>query len=867
MKFLIDMSSVLWACLLAGKDEENGEEVEFEGKTKLINSAFHGYETFMLMMRGLFNEYPTSAPYKCIMVEDGYGSRGFRRKMYKEYKGKRKPKAPEQTEQFNLLVKMAKETMLGLGAQSVVQHGMEADDVLAYLSEKLEGDMMILSKDGDMLALINDRVSVRTPDGEVNPDKYSPCPFEYTHVYKALVGDTSDNIKGAVGFGPKAFIELYIKYEEEGLKDLAGMMHHGGLETLAEQVEDFPLLQKIIDSAESVTMSYAMARFHLDAIDTLHSPLQWEVGMVKCWEEGVSEPILEEFYQEIHLVHAGNYSEMVSEAAPLIAHSEFVGFDLETSTPEASDAWVKLNTSKSGSPPVDVFGSEITGAGFTFGRNLQYTFYFTVDHVETDDVKNIRVEQLRQFLLTVPQTVPIVVHNCSFELPVCYNAWGDKQEDNDYHGFLPNVHDTMHLSAYVDENQKHGLKPNSKRLLNYDQQTYAEVTGGKKMNQLTAEHVLSYGADDPICTCALYNHFRTVCQHEGSWNVYLDLEPSVAYLLALAFIRGIDIDQEYLEELRAEDQKSYEDAWEIAKAYLLKIGWDGAEYHSFVPTAAGIKYAFKLITGNEFKQNNKRKLEKLYDEVEDQGAKEFADWLRTEDWPAVNSYVKEHFKAEPTFNIDSPKQYCELLFDVMKLPVHLRNKPTDTVREKARETGKTAQGSPKTDALAIVYALEYDVKKDSEERRVLKALSKMKECNTRRKFYYVPYAKLPHWIDGKVHAQYGQNMTNTRRFAPNRPNLAQLPKKGDNVRVRGIIAPHRKDASILALDEKAQEMRMIGDYSKDSSLCSCFVGDNKKDVHALTGLSIAQKKGHPELTYEDFYARYEAEEVKKEKGI
>ena len=44
-----------------------------------------------------------------------------------------------------------------------------------------------------------------------------------------------------------------------------------------------------------------------------------------------------------------------------------------------------------------------------------------------------------------------------------------------------------------------------------------------KMNQLTAQHVLSYGTDDTICTAALFNHFRIRMEIENTWDLQLQV--------------------------------------------------------------------------------------------------------------------------------------------------------------------------------------------------------------------------------------------------------------------------------------------------------------------------------------------------------
>jgi len=166
-------------------------------------------------------------------------------------------------------------------------------------------------------------------------------------------------------------------------------------------------------------------------------------------------------------------------------------------------------------------------------------------------------------------------------------------------------------------------------------------------------------------------------------------------------------------------------------------------------------------------------------------------------------------------------------------------------------------GSPKCDALAIASAKFYDDKTHPEAIAVLDALHETRAVSTLRKMFYKPYKSLQHWKTGKIHGSDGQCMAVTRRFTPNKPNKSQWPKgeKGD---FRDNIEPHHKDAVVVALDFKAQELRVIADSSGDEAMTSCFVGENKRDMHHLTGVSIALKKFadkvDQEITYEWFAA-------------
>jgi DNA polymerase I-like protein with 3'-5' exonuclease and polymerase domains len=86
--------------------------------------------------------------------------------------------------------------------------------------------------------------------------------------------------------------------------------------------------------------------------------------------------------------------------------------------------------------------------------------------------------------------------------------------------------------------------------------------------------------------------------------------------------------------------------------------------------------------------------------------------------------------------------------------------------------------------------------------------------------------------------------------------MPKHPKiEGQAARFREVFVPHKKNAVIVSMDFEAQELRVIADYSRDQNMLDCFIGDNLKDMHALTGLGIARSKdSEMSWSYEMFMA-------------
>ncbi len=146
----------------------------------------------------------------------------FRDEKYAEYKAQRPPAAEE------LVVQIieAHNLFTAFGIRTFEKPGYEADDLIATLAEKFkivpEVQVVILTGDRDTLQMVEgDKLVVQTFNKGVSDttiynegaviEKYGIAPKQMVD-YKALVGDSSDNIKGVPGVGPKTALELIKRF-------------------------------------------------------------------------------------------------------------------------------------------------------------------------------------------------------------------------------------------------------------------------------------------------------------------------------------------------------------------------------------------------------------------------------------------------------------------------------------------------------------------------------------------------------------------------------------------------------------------------------------------------------------------------------
>lgn len=875
-RILLDMSAILWQGLKAGVDSEFGREVinQETGKVQRVNGWQWGYDNAMSSITTILKECE-AVPRDVIMVWDGEQAKSFRQVSFDGYKAGRNH-APEEYEEWTKAARAVEQQLLAVGASSAEQFQREADDVIAYLAKSLSCPVFVCSTDNDLAVLQGGNVTTRIGNGsigyETNYNKYGIWPARFITLYKALVGDTSDNIKGVRGFGETAFGKVHALYGDEGLEELCRLLEERKLDELADNVAECKVLSKVLEDKEGAYLGWKLAKLYPEAINTGRCPLTWRVGMVKAALPTWTDERLQQWAGTVTLGHKGNFEALYQRAKQQVPHTSWYALDIETSASDESDEWIEaLKKNKSGDDGVgiDVYGHNLTGLSVTFGDNGQHTVYLPVDHAP-GRVANVTIEQARDFVALFT-ALPCAIHNAGgFELPVLERTWGAEWQGNGWHGFVPHAHDTSIMSSYVDENLPAGLKKLSAHWLGYTQTTYDEVTQGRRMRDLTADEVLAYGADDTICTAALYQFFRTVMDCEKTWDAFEAVEILPAYLTAKAFNQGQRWSLQKVRELEQEDQAKREKSWEILRDFLIAQGWEGSicpEYNETL-TPSQVKEAFSIVTGSEL-TTQVRTVSKLAKLIDDAGYPALGEAVRQADlgnFTPLNGLVKHYFDGEPKINFNSPNQVATLLYGVMGLPVRLRNRPTDAMkasvpelRQKlatARLEGKdTAElerkldialnGNPQTDDLAVEYAMKWDAPERPEIREVLRAYQTIRVVDTKTKMFYKPYRYVQHWTDNLVRPQYRQSATVTRRHncsAPNEQQMPKHPKHGEKPRLREAILPHHDNAVVVSLDFSGQELRVIADESKDPDMLACFIGDNKRDMHSLTSVGIVRRK-------------------------
>ena len=457
------------------------------------------------MMKKLMADY---APEHVAVVFDASG-KTFRDEIFEEYKATREPMPDDlraQVEPLNELVE-------ALGFPLLKVSGVEADDVIGTLAKRgaEEGMRVLISTgdkdmaqlvDGDQVTLINTMSDTRL-NREGVKEKFDVWPEQIVD-YLALVGDSSDNIPGVPGVGPKTAAPL--------------LAHFGTLEALYERLGEVPQVQvrgaktlgpKLAEHKDSAFLSRRLATIHC-AVELPQGPK--DLGMrapdearlkelykrfgFKSWlrqlEEGggdaapASKAAPSPTPPALPAAKAGEYT-MVTDAKVLqqwldkASAAEYFAFDTETTS-------------------IDYMKAEIVG--FSLAVKAGEAAYVPLAHRYADVPAQLdRAKVLAQLkpLLEDPKKLKLG-HHLKYDAHVLLN----------YGIHLAGMRYDSMLESYVLDSvaSRHDMDSLAEKYLNYQTIHYEDVAGkGAKQigfDEVRVEDATRYAAEDADVTLRLH---------------------------------------------------------------------------------------------------------------------------------------------------------------------------------------------------------------------------------------------------------------------------------------------------------------------------------------------------------------------------
>lgn len=234
------------------------------------------YAYIQMLLKIIAEEKPSH-----IMVAFDKG-KTFRHESYDDYKGGRSETPKELKEQIPYAKKVTR--AMGITVEEIENY--EADDIIGTYSKKIDEEVLVVSSDRDLLQLISPNVKMKLLkmkdyvyyDEKSFYEDYGIKPIEIIDL-KALMGDSSDNIKGVAGIGEKTALKLIKEYHT--------------IDNLYKNIDDLKgkVKENLLNDKESAYKSLELATIYLDV------PI--EVNLEKIAYKGSNEEELNSLLKEL----------------------------------------------------------------------------------------------------------------------------------------------------------------------------------------------------------------------------------------------------------------------------------------------------------------------------------------------------------------------------------------------------------------------------------------------------------------------------------------------------------------------------------------------------------------------------------------
>ncbi len=562
-------------------------------KTGFPTSAIFGFVTQLLKI--IEDIKPDS-----VIVAFDHKDKTFRHETFEAYKANRQ----EMPEDLQKQIPKIKEIVQALGFPFHILSGYEADDIIGTLAVAAakEGNISYLvTPDKDYVQLVNDQVFLVKPGKSADPleifdsakvvQEYGFTP-DFMIDYLALIGDSSDNVPGVAGIGPKSALPLIQTY--------------GKLESIYEHLDEISsksIQKKLLENKDLAFKSKELVTIHT----SVPLPPEDFVFPVPHPDFEQIKKLFVEFeliapFTRVQKLFDKHFTEGVTAAASqepgMTGNSEtVVPADMpETVTAAgittfaASGSVYKLLTKKD---ECVALVKELTEAGeFVFDTETdgldRQTLYIAGASfcIKQGEAYFVAIDPFKQsFDLFAPDLsgrLPIdefiavfkpLFENASVR-KICQNGKFDLGVLRHYGIHTAGFYfDTMVAAYIIDADQMLGMDALSEKYLNYKPIPLSELIGKKKdakrIFDVELQKLSDYAAEDAEITWLLYEKFRTILQKEQLEKIAYEVDFPLIEVLEHMETTGVRIDKIALNQL-SNDLESQMDV--IAQTIIKEAG-------------------------------------------------------------------------------------------------------------------------------------------------------------------------------------------------------------------------------------------------------------------------------------------------------
>ncbi len=718
-------------------------------------NAVYGFT--MILLRAIKDLKPTH-----IACSFDLAGPTFRHDSYAEYKGTRVKAAQELYDQFPRVKEVAR--LLNIPIFEV--KGFEADDVLGTLATELckqsqdNCDVMIVTGDLDALQLVNKCVKIYTLrkgigdtaiyDEQAVKDRYGLTPLQMID-YKSLRGDPSDNIKGVRGIGEKTAGQLIQDFGS--LQKLYAAIKAG---KIGDKIKP-RILQLLIDGEKEADQSYFLSKIVCDVpLDIDIQPYQFKqadlTATMKLFQELEFRSLIDKLPKDY------------------IGAKELPAVEASAEIKAKSKGTAKSATKDEGAVDAPLVPQAVKLVDFKQDYQL-------LDSLEKLD------KVLKKITKSTDKNTDLAI-------------------DTETTGLNPIVARLVGVSLATKPGEAYYVPANI-------------VTKSEALKKLIASNAAKIGHNIKYDLLVLQNE-----------NIKLEnpaFDTMIASYLLNAGTRKHSLDAAAFNELGYQMQP-IEDLIGKGKNQITMDQVDVEKVSWYAAEDADITLRLKEIFEPELKKEG---LDKIFREIEMPLIPVLANMERwgikldidlvarlSEDAKnQINDLEQDIYKlADEEFNLNSPKQLGEILYNKLGLTSGKKNK-----------TGlSTAAG-----------VLEYLLG----EHPIIEKILNYRELSKLQSTYLLALPLQVNPATGRIHTSYNQTIAATGRLSSIDPNLQNIPVRGTGLGAeirKAFVA--EKGYKLVSIDYSQMELRIIAHLSQDKNMMHVF--KNKEDIHANTARAI-----------------------------
>ncbi len=673
----------------------------------------------------------------------------FRNEIYSDYKANRSDPPDDLKPQFDIIKKVPE----AFNLQSIELPGFEADDLIASYARQanLEGQKItIISSDKDLMQLLENGISMIDPlkKKEITKnhviEKFGVGPEKVIEV-QALAGDSSDNVPGVPGIGPKIAAQLINEYGniENLIENVDKVKQEKRRNAIIENKNLLLVSKKLVTLKDNVSLPVKISELKFNPLKPqklLKFLEEMEFNRIKSLvitkfgsggftnnkedknnqvEVGIIEKKqVQSYYIPERETINRNLYKLIKAESELISWVEkvkkrgVVSIDCETTSLNAMEARI---------------------VGFSMSLENGDACYIPLDHKNYEN--QVKVEDFKIIIKEILEDGSIlkIGQNIKYDYIILKHL-GIK---------IINMDDTMLMSYVLRTGERgHGLDELSKDFLSHETIKYSDVTTIDKkkvlFSEVPVESALYYAAEDADVTYRLWEILKIKLIQDDLYNFYFYVEKPLIEVIAEMEISGFKIDNIQLNKLSE-------------------------------------KFSKKII------------------EIEG------------------NIYSN----CGEKFNVGSPKQLGEILFDKLNLPFGKKGK----------------SGNYQTD----VKILE---KLKSENHEIASLVLDWRQFSKLQNTYCKGLLSRENPNTKRIHTSFGMASTLTGRLSSNDPNLQNIPIKTLEGREIRKVFICENQTNIISIDYSQIELRILAHVAKIKTLISAF--NENSDIHLVTAMEVFQ---------------------------